>query len=83
VIHYWRQWSAPDAYELQIAVVDLAHGLWVLPWEQDESSKLLDEREYAILEFLKNKKKVTSVVTNGQVWRNYKMEADLFWTGLC
>ena len=50
----------------------------MLPWEQDESSKLLDEREYAILEFLKNKKKVTSVVTNGQVCRNYKMQADLF-----
>lgn len=48
-------------------VADLAHGLRVLPWGQDESSNLLDEREYAISEFLKNKKKLTSVATYGQV----------------
>jgi hypothetical protein len=38
----------------------------VLPWGQDESSNLLDEREYAILEFLKNKKKFTSVALLGK-----------------
>jgi hypothetical protein len=48
-------------------VADFTHGLRVLPWGQDESSNLLDEREYFILEFLKNKKKLTSVATYGQV----------------
>lgn len=59
--------GASDTSEVQIVIAEQAPGLWVLAWGQDEANNLFDEREFAVLEFLKNKKKFASIATAGQI----------------